>query len=292
MIKKIFLIVAVILLFVSCTSRNKRMNKQDKQVVTVSILPQRTFIEKIAGEDFDIQVLVPHGASPESYSLLPSQLKQISHSAVWFRLGYLGFELSWSEKIKQLNHEMKVINLSEGLDLISGEKVTHANHFHFEGIDPHIWMSPKLVKQMAGKITEVLSELNPKNADVYQTNYQYFSSEIELLDKKIREAFKEHQGQAIMTFHPSLSYFVRDYGLIQYSLESGGKEPTTQHMAKMVELARKENVDVIYIQSEFDKDHAQVFAKEIGGKVIEIWPLNPEWQENLMDITHLIIENF
>ncbi len=289
---KIVVLVSVILILISCTSKNKKTDEHEKQVVTVSILPQKTFVEKIAGDDFDIQVLVPHGASPESYSLLPSQLKKISRSAAWFRLGYLGFELSWSEKINQLNQEMKIINLSEGLDLIVGEEVRHGDHIHFEGVDPHIWMSPKLVKQMAGKITETLSGLNPGKEDSYHANYQQFVTEIEQLDKKIREALKEFQGQAIMTFHPSLSYFTRDYGLVQYSLESEGKEPTAQHMARMVELARKENIDVIYIQSEFDKDHAHVFAEEIGGEVIEVWPLNPEWEKNLMEITQMIIENF
>jgi zinc transport system substrate-binding protein len=80
--------------------------------------------------------------------------------------------------------------------------------------------------------------------------------------------------------------------LVQHSLESGGKEPTPQHMARVVELARKENIRVIYIQSEFDKDHARVFAEEIKGKVVEVWPLNPDWEDNLLKMTHLFIENF
>jgi zinc transport system substrate-binding protein len=146
---------------------------------------------------------VPHGASPESYSLLASQLKEISRSVVWFRMGYIGFELSWREKIEQINRDMKVVNLSEGLDLIVGEEVQHGDHVHLEGVDPHIWMSPKLVKQMAAEMTEELSELNPEKSDDYRTNYQKFVKEIDQLDAQIRNALKDHQGKALLHFIPA-----------------------------------------------------------------------------------------
>lgn len=284
--------VSVVVFLFSCTSGNKQSEDQENSVVTVSILPQKTFVEKIAGDDFKVQVLVPHGSSPESYSLLPSQLKEISRSDVWFRLGYIGFELSWREKVEQINRDMKVVNLAEGLDLIVGEEIQHGDHVHIDGVDPHIWMSPKLVKQMTEEMTRVLAELKPEKSDEYRANYQEFAKEIDQMDAEIRNALSDYQNRAFVTFHPSLSYFARDYNLEQYSLESGGKEPTAQHMAKMIELARSENIDEVYIQSEFDREHARVFAEEINGQVIEIQPLNPEWEENLKNITHLLIENF
>ena len=287
--KRIVLILSFALVVASCATGT---GEGEKQVITVSILPQKTFVEKIAGDDFDIQVLVPQGASPESYTLLPSQLKKISGSLVWFRLGYIGFELSWREKVEQLNRNMEVVDLSEGLDLIVGEEVQHGDHVHLDGVDPHIWLSPRLVKQMAGRMTEVLARLNPEKSTEYQTNYQKFVKEIDLLDVQLRNSLKEYQGRSFITFHPSLSYYARDYGLVQYPLESGGKEPTAQHMAKTIELARRENIKVIYIQSEFDREHARVFAEEIKGKVVDVWPLNPAWEENLVEMTNLMIENF
>jgi zinc transport system substrate-binding protein len=93
-------------------------------------------------------------------------------------------------------------------------------------------------------------------------------------------------------FHPSLTYLAREYGLIQHSLESEGKEPSPQHMAEIMGLAKRENIRVIYIQSEFDRENARVFAEETGGKIIEVSPLSPDWAENLMNITNVLIENF
>jgi zinc transport system substrate-binding protein len=287
--KYIATIFTVVLLY-SCNSN--RNEDPVRPVVTVSILPQKTFVEKIAGDGIDIQVLIPHGASPESYSLLPSQLKKISHAQIWFQLGYIGFEQSWQNKIEEINKDLQIVDLSEGLDLIIGEEVQHGDHVHREGVDPHFWLSPKMVRQMTKRMTEVLIALNPEKSKEYQANYNKFAKETDDLDRKIRSMLEEYQDRAFITFHPSLTYFARDYGLKQVPLESGGKEPTPQHMTEVIELARQENISVIYIQSEFDKEHARVFSEEINGRIVEIKPLSPEWEKNLLDMTVQFIENF
>ena len=290
--KIIGLFVLASLMFACGSGKKKQSNTEpEKKVVTVSILPEKTFVEKIAGDDFKVNLLIPPGASPAAYTLLPSQLKDIAKSDVWFRAGYIGFELSWKDKIEQANKNMKVVDLSEGLELIRHEE-EHGGHHHKGSVDPHIWLSPALVKKMSKRIADELTLLNPDRGSDYELNYLKFVKEIDKLNIQIKNALKDYQGREIIVFHPSLSYYARDYGLVQYSLETGGKEPTPQHIAEVVNLAKKKNIKVIYIQSEFDRDHARVFADEIGGKIIQVWPLNPEWEDNLMEMTNTFIDNF
>ena len=289
--KKIIILIVVAAVLFSCNSTNRRKDKPGN-TITVSIVPQKTFVKKIGGDEFEVNVLIPPGSSPATYTLLPSQLKEIAKSAVWFRIGYIGFEYAWKEKIEQNNPQMKVVDLSEGLDLISADESEGHDHEHPSGIDPHTWMSPALVKQMAKKIMDELTLLKPEKSEEFKINYLKFVKEIDLLNVDIRNELKEYAGKKIIVFHPSLAYFARDYHLEQYSLESGGKEPTPQHMARVVDMAKKENIKVIYIQNEFDRDHARVFAEEIGGKIIQVAPLDPSWEENLRTMTHIFIDNF
>jgi zinc transport system substrate-binding protein len=287
----IFLALTINLL-VSCNSPNSRNKNDEKPVVTVSILPLKTFVEEIAGNDFDINVLLQPGSSPADFTLVPSQLKDISRSEVWFRIGYIGFEYSWKDKIEQANQKMKVVNLSEGLDLITDEYLPSGEKSSTGGINPHTWLSPTLVKQMAGGITEELVLLNPEKKLEYKGNFARFVQKVDELDAEIRDKLKNFEGRQIILFHPSLSYFAREYGLIQYSLEPGGKEPTPQRMAALVDFAKKEDIGIIYIQSDFDREQARVFAEEIDGEVEQMWPLNPAWFENLREITGLLIKHF
>ncbi len=285
----IFIFIAIILF--SC---NASKNKTDKagNIITVSIPPEKTFVKKIGGDEFEVNVLIPPGSSPATYTLLPSQLKEISQSAVWFRIGYIGFEYSWKEKIEQTNPKMKVVDLSKGLNLISSENAESANHNHFSGVDPHIWLSPALVKQMAKKIMDELTLLKPEKSEEFKINYLKFVKEIDLLNVDLKNELREFAGRKIIVFHPSLAYYARDYKLEQYALESGGKEPTPQQLAKVVDMAKADNIKVIYIQSEFDREHARVFAEEIGGRVIQINPLDHAWEENLRTMTHIFVDNF
>lgn len=275
-----------------CSSPQKKNNGDEKQVITVSILPLRTFVEEIAGDDFEINLLLEPGASPADFTLVPSQLKNIARSEVWFRIGHIGFEYSWREKIEQANRNMKVVNLSEGLDLIQDEHLPSGEKSKLAGINPHTWLSPTLVKQMAGRIAEELSLLNPEKKQKYEENLSQFIEKTDEMDAEIRAALKPYEGRQIILFHPSLSYFAREYGLVQYSLEPGGKEPTPQRMAALVDFAKENNIRVIYIQSDLDREQARVFAEEIDGEVEQMWPLNPAWFENLREITKKMEKNF
>ncbi len=289
--KKLIFILSAIALFYSCNLKKNEKDKQGgKKVVTVSIVPEKTFVEKIAGNDFEVNVLVPPGASPATYTLSPSQLINIVNSSIWFRIGHIGFEYSWKDKIGQANKNMKVVDLSEGLGLIDGGHGHHGGHA--DKADPHIWLSPVMVKEMAGRIVDELSALNPGKRERYMANYQEFMKKTDLLDIQIKNMLKNYQGRKIFIFHPSLSYYAKYYGLEQCSLELEGKEPTPQHLKEMVDLAEKGNIKVIYIQSEFDRGHANVFAGEIGGEVVTIDPLAPAWSDNLLRITQTFIDNF
>jgi len=288
---KIIVFIIPILLF-SCKNPRTQSNNPNKQVITVSILPQKTFIEKIAGDDFYVNVLLPPGANPASFTLLPSQLKDISMSKIWMRIGYIGFEFSWRDKIEQANSKMKVLDLSEGLNLMSTENISQGDSRSAGGINPHIWLSPKMVRQMSRQITDELSLLKPERKDTYEENYEKFCREIDTMDAEIINMLEKYRGRRVIIFHPILTYYARDYGLIQEPLEPGGKEPTPQRMTEVINIAKTENIKVIYIQSELDREQARVFAEEVNGKIVEINPLSPEWAENLKEITRIISENF
>ena len=286
---KILVILLAAMLFACGSQKNK---DNEKPVVTVSILPLKTFVEEIAGNDFEINVLLQPGSSPADFTLIPSQLKNIALSEVWFRIGHIGFEYSWKDKIEQANRNMKVVNLAEGLDLISDEYLPSGEKSSTGGINPHTWLSPALVKQMAGRITKELLLLNPEKKNEYQANLARFVQKVDELDGEIRAELKDFAGRQFIMFHPSLSYFAHEYGLVQYSLEPGGKQPTPQRMAALVDFAKKEGIGVIYIQSDLDRSQARVFAEEIDGEIVEMWPLNPEWFENLREITGLLTKHF
>ena len=277
--KKYFSLLFIVLL--ACQTAQKT---GQKEVITVTILPQKYFVERIAGDLYQVNVLIPPGASPELYSLVPSQLKDVVRSKTWLRMGHVGFELSWTDKIMAANPEMQTFVLSEGIDLIRGEE-GHDDHMHPGGVDPHFWMAPREILIIAENTLKALIKLNPAQEKLFRENFEKLKIDIADVDKHISEVLANVRNRSFLVFHPALTYFARQYGLEQVALEKMGKEPSPKHVKEVVELAREKNIRVIFIQKEFDLSNAQIIADEIDGKIVQINPLAYDWVAQMKETT-------
>ncbi len=274
------LILFVLLIAIGCSQKTI----SDKPIVAVSILPQKYFVEKIAGDLVEVNVLVPPGASPELYTLMPSQMKDLSQAVAWLRIGKIGFEEGWAEKIHQTTPKLRIIDTSVQANWIEGENEEHGDHIHAHGIDPHIWAAPEETRKIAEETFKALVNLFPDEKENLQAGYDTFVKEIDQLDADLKAQFSRLESKKFLIFHPALTYFARQYGLEQIPLELEGKEPSPKYMQSLVELAKTENIRVIFIQKEFDRDNARQLADEIGGEVVQIDPLNEAWDRQLREI--------
>ncbi|RLC47892.1 MAG: cation ABC transporter substrate-binding protein [Candidatus Cloacimonadota bacterium] len=261
-------------------AKNMRLN------IFVSILPQKYFVEKITKDKANISVMVLPGASPATYEPRPNQMKSLSNADLYVRIG-VPFENVWMEKISNANEKMKIIKSYEGIKRIISDKQSFTQlKDNGKCIDPHIWLSPNLVKIQVENIYNAIVEIDSKNKEFYTKNNKQFLTEINELDKNIRDILKNVKKRKFIVFHPSWSYFANDYGLEQIPIEIEGKEPSAIEMKKLIELAKKESIKVIFVQPQFNKKSAETIAKQIDGKVVEIDPLAENWIENLLKVAN------
>ncbi len=285
-------ILSTLLLFLFTSCVQQRIPTPVKPVVSVSILPQKYFVEQLAGEKVEVNVMVPPGASPETYEPSVSQLSQLVHSAIFMKIGYLGFELSWMDKIRSVNPEMQVINLSDGVELIygEGEDVHHGHEHNHAGADPHIWMSPRNVKVMVTNMAGALGSLLPEDSLQVRVNLALLLARIDSLDREIGNMLAQNEVKSFMIYHPSLSYFAKDYQLEQLSLEWEGKSPSPSHMKELTDLGRERQISSIFVQVEFDRKNAEVLASEIGAVIVPIDPLDEDWPGQMIQIAEKLMK--
>ncbi|MFA5327731.1 MAG: zinc ABC transporter substrate-binding protein [Prolixibacteraceae bacterium] len=281
---KKFAYLLIVLLF-GCHSPQK----QTAKMVTVSILPQKYFVDQIARDLVEVNVLVPPGSSPHNYSILPSQMKNLAGSKVWIQIGLLAFEEAWKEKFAEINKNLVIVNSSEGIQLISGiEHDDGDSDHHPGGFDPHIWLAPTDVKVISLNTLNALKAAFPEFADKFDANFTTFIAGIDSLTNQINDKLAPLKNRNVLIFHPTLGYFAQEFHLNQIPLELDGKEPSPKHMKDIVDLARKENIHVIFIQKEFDTENALQLAREIGGEVMTIDPLEYDWEKQILEITNKI----
>ena len=274
------------ILLIMCACGNSSQ-KSEKPIITVTLEPLRYFAEAIAGEHYDVVSMVPKGSSPESYDPTPQQLVALSRSEAYLRIGYIGFEQAWMKKLEANAPNMKVFDTSQGVDLIRGEGHWHGNHFHEGGVEPHIWNSTRNAIIIAENIYTALCELDAAHQEEYKNRLDVLKETIAQTDKNVF-TFLENADSTFLIYHPALSYFARDYGLKQISIEEGGKEPSPAYLKHLIELCRQEKARVIFVQQEFDQRNAQLIADELGIEVVSINPLSYDWAEEMTRVANAL----
>jgi len=245
--------------------------------ITVSILPQKYFVERVGGARVSVNVMVEPGASPATYEPKPEQLAALSAADAYVSIG-VPFESAWLARISSVNSEMLMVDSAAGI-----ERMTMGAGA--ENPDPHIWLSPQLVEVQVHNIYDALAQLDPAREDTYRANLDNFIADIDALDADIRETLGGVENCKFMVFHPSWGYFARDYGLEMIAIEAGGQEPSAAELATLITEAREENIKVIFAQPEFSATTAETIAGEIGGEVLLISPLAPDWLDNMRRVS-------
>ncbi|MCK9161520.1 MAG: zinc ABC transporter substrate-binding protein [Arcobacteraceae bacterium] len=272
---------------------------QAKVNTIVSIVPQKSFVEAIGGDLVNVSVMVLPGSSPHSYEPKPSQMKELNSAEIYFAMG-VEFENVWLNKFKNQNKNLKIIDTTKGIEKIDmiehhHHDEEHKDHHHDhddedeDGKDPHIWTSLENIKQIAKNIVDALIEADQVNQAKYQANYEVFIQKVISVDKEIRDILQNTpKNSKFMVFHPAFGYFAKEYGLVQIAVEVEGKEPKPSSLAKLIDEAKEQNIRAIFTQPEFSDKSANIIAKELKIDVIKVSPLNPKWDENLINLAKSI----
>ncbi len=288
------------------TYRRNDFSETNNNTLVVSALPLKNIVDNITAttRPYNVKVLVPPGASPETYEPTPQQLKEVADSKLLFMTGLLDFEKVLSGKI--MKDSALLVDLSRGINVLHGdyshvqhhagheqsvEVVTgktntnseqhmsdgnahNYSHTHKHGgVDPHIWTSPRCLKIMAFNVLEAIISIDSEAEEVYRKNYANYISRLDSLDHEITRKIEASNQKYFMIYHPALSYYSADYGIEQVALEQDGKEPSADRMKQLVAKARQDKIKRIFYQREFSKTTVETIAKDIGAQPVEIDPL-------------------
>lgn len=286
--------------------------------VFVSIQPQKFFVQQIGGDRVDVRVMVKPGASPATYEPRPRQMAALAGTRLYFAIG-VAFESVWLGKIAAANPEMKVVHTDHGIEKRAmaahhhdaeeaeysekgeghegkhhaedhhdhGKRQHHGDaghakdHLEHTGLDPHIWLSPQLVKIQTRAILNALKDADPGHRNVYESNFRDFTARIDQLDADLKQTFAGKTGLQFMVFHPAWGYFARAYDLVQVPIEIEGKDPKPAQLQTLIAEARSEGIRVIFVQPQFSTKRAELVAREIGGQVVVADPLALNWLDNM-----------
>lgn len=297
----ILLSLATLFFFIFLSACHKTESEQNesagKRRITVTFEPQRWIVEQIAGNDFDVNVLLPPGADPESYSPTVAQLRSLYDGGEWLSLNTMGVEQSLLANLTDNGKEIKVENVAIGIKPLehSHGKSPQEPHHHDESdshdhnfADPHLWNSVRNMEVIAANTLRKLIALNPEKEKTYRKHYDSLYRQLRSYDDTLSESLRWRGTRAFVIRHPSLGYLARDYGLEQIAIQAEEKEPSAIQMRERIDRANESGASVMVTESgKGDDSSARELARQLHLRLLPINTNSMLWPEEILKLKDL-----
>jgi len=280
-----YLASAAVLTLLAAGAGCKSSDADSRPMLVVSIEPQKYMLQQIVGDDFNVVTLMPNGENPEIFEPSMSGRIAVDKAPAYFTTGYFPFEANLT---LSSSDPSTIINTSEGIEPIYGthshsdehHTFLHADSTH-QTPDPHIWTSVRNARSMSRIMYETVCRLNPDEAERYTENYKRFDTRLDSLDHAFVARLDSLPNKSFLVWHPSLSYFARDYGLNQIAVGFEGKESSMSTLRGVINEARADSVEVFFYQRDVDSRQADAVNSGVGSRMVPINPSQYEWEEGM-----------
>lgn len=283
-------IIPLLFFFLAACGRPPEAPEKPKPLLLVSIAPYKFLVEKVAGEAFDVQTIIPSRSNPHVFEPTSRQVQEIARGELWFRIGE-PFEEKILSLLLEKRPKLTIFDLREGIDLQPSDPESHSCcQSHSDRLDRHVWLSPKLASLQAEHIRETLSNRFPEEKEQFNKNLQNCLSELAQLDLEIQEILAPLEERAFIVSHSAFGYFCREYGLVQLSVEQEGKDPRPRHLEEMLAKARKTRVAVALALPQHNNKGAQMIADEMKVPILMIDPYSADYFATLLNLARMIAD--
>lgn len=267
--KQYISLLGLVALIASCTHKPAA---DSKPTISVTLPVEKYFVDRLADSTVAVNVIIPQNVGHSEYSPRPSQMMSLSNSIVYFAIGQLDFENAWKGRMISVSN-VRWVDMNKGISLVTSTDDAHHKaeaHSHHD-TDPHYWLSPKQTRIMVQNMANELRTLSSFNVD---SALAILLSDIDAFDQQLSAI---GAGKTFVIYHPALTYLARDYDMTQLEIEKDGNAPSPQSYQKLIETARANGAEIVFVQQGYDEQKAQAAADMIGAKVVSIAPENYDW---------------
>ncbi len=248
-----------------------------KLQIVASFYPMYFFASQIGGDKVNVVNITPAATEPHDYEPTTQDIARISRSDMLVLNG--GQLEAWGDKIKDQLQGSNVLIITAGQGLADKELNESGKNIQ----DPHVWLSPILAKKQVEVIEKGFEKIDPKDALYFQVNAKKLEEELDQLDNDFKQGLNNCQKKDFVTSHAAFGYLAVQYGINQVAISgvSPDEEPSSQKLAEVADLVKKEDIKVIFFESLVSPKLSQTIAQETGAQTMVLDPIEGLTQEDL-----------
>jgi zinc/manganese transport system substrate-binding protein len=245
---------------------------QVKVVASTSDLAD--FATIVGGDDVSVEVIVRGTQNPHYIDVKPSYMLQLKRADVFLVVG-LELEI-WAPRIidGSRNDKLMLVDCSRGIDRLevpTGKVDRSMGDVHPLG-NPHYWLDPGNVAVIMQTMVDAFSQVAPDRASKFQENRSRYLAKLEAKTAEWKRMLKPYAGAKMVTYHTSLSYFAKFFGLsvVDQIEPKPGIPPTPSHTADLIAMMRSAKVSVVALEQFYPESVAQEIAGATGAMLVHV----------------------
>lgn len=226
-----------------------------------------------------VELLLPASLGcPHDYALTPQDMRKIAAADVLVVNG-LGLEEFLGAPVRKANPAIVTVDTSAGIGGLLPYPDEHAGHReteagsphedgheeHHEGMNPHLFASPRLAGRIATNIAAALSKADPAGSGVYAANAKTYAARMDALADDFKVLGQRVRNKRVVQPHGAFDYLARDAGLeIVASMQAHGVEPSAAEMLDIVRRVRACSAAAVLVEPQYSPRTGQAIARETG----------------------------
>ena len=252
-------------------------------------------------------LLVKGAGSPHTYSLKPSQAKELQAADIVFWMSH-DLEAFLENSIESIAKNAKAVSLMDSHGLMKlnfreggafdahdhghddhgddkhddhghdkhddhGDD-KHDDHGHDE-VDPHVWLDPQNAKSLVHEIEEHLAEIDPSNAAKYEANAKAVMKKLDALTKEIEADLKPIRERGYVVFHDAYQYFEKRFGVSAVGSITVSPEvlPGAERVSELRDKVKSLNASCVFSEPQFEPKLVKTITENTGAGTGVLDPL-------------------
>ncbi|QTE28465.1 metal ABC transporter solute-binding protein, Zn/Mn family [Pengzhenrongella sicca] len=243
--------------------------------VLASFYPLQYVTERVGGDLVDVSSLTPPGAEPHDVELSPRQVRSVGETDLVVYLS--GFQAAVDEAVAA-REPAHVVDAADSVTLVEshdtadhgaedGGAEEHAADDDAHGaLDPHFWLDPSLLADLAAPVAAALTGADPAHADSYTANAAALEADLDALDAEYESGLATCETRVVVTAHQAFGYLTARYSLEQVGISGldPDAEPSPARLKEIGDVVRAEGVTTIFSEELLNPKVAQTLASDLG----------------------------
>jgi zinc transport system substrate-binding protein len=236
--------------------------------VVASFYPLQFVVERVGGDAVAVSNLTPAGAEPHDVELTPKDVASVQDADLVVYLS--GFSPAVDDAVADVGGDRALdVAAAAQLEELTGEDRDH------EGLDPHFWLDPTRLADVADVVAQRLGALDPASESEFLQRAAAVRGELEALDAGFEAGLATCESRDLVTSHAAFGYLAERYGLAQIGITglSPHGEPSPATLAKVADFVQEHGVTTIYYETLVDPSIAETIAAETGSSTAVLDPI-------------------